>query len=180
MANPLDLHLVDFYGTSLGLSHRLHWQVADEGANEKYTLEHSADGKTFTAIYQRGVDYKLGGQYDYINEAPHASENYYRLKLTDENGKVSYSGIVKLFADEKGVNTVRVYPNPAKSGNKSIIESPYPIDQIDLLDVKGELIYQTKNVNNNKFSLMHHDLPAGIYFIKIYSRKVYTAKLIIE
>ncbi|MNY60582.1 hypothetical protein D3C86_1971550 [compost metagenome] len=60
-----------------------------------------------------------------------------------------------------------------------MIESPYPIEKIEVADATGRTLYQSRNVNDNKFSLLHQDLPPGTYFIKIYSRKLYTAKLVI-
>ena len=81
---------------------------------------------------------------------------------------------------EAGKNMVSVYPNPSQSNGNSIIESPYPITQIDVLDIQGRMIYQTKNVNNNKYSFFNQSLPAGTYILKIYSKEVYTAKLVIS
>lgn len=177
--SPLPLHLLDFSGKPEGMAHLLSWQVAGEHPLEQYTLQHGSNGKDFTDIFNTKVNGSLNGNYKFRNEDPVRGENFYRLKMTGEDGKETHSGIVKIHQDENGENKVSVYPNPVKSNNRSIIESPYPIDQIDIMDISGQMIYQSKNINNNKFSLLHQDLPAGTYLIRIHSRKLFTAKLVI-
>ncbi|WP_118952851.1 fibronectin type III domain-containing protein [Taibaiella helva] len=179
VGDPLPLHLLDFSGKVEGMSHLLSWQVAGEDPLERYTLQHGTDGKAYSDIYNTRVNLSLNGHYSYMNDVTAKGENYYRLKMTAADGKETYSRIVKIHQNEQGENTVSIYPNPVKSSNRSVIESPYPIDQVDILDISGQMIYQSKNINNNRFSLLHQDLPAGTYIIKIHSRKLYTAKLVI-
>ncbi|WP_158605943.1 fibronectin type III domain-containing protein [Taibaiella sp. KBW10] len=179
LGSPLPLHLLDFSGKVEGMSHLLQWKVAGEDPLERYTLQQGINGKDYADIYNTRVNTSLKGAYSFLNEEPAKGENYYRLKMTTADGKESFSNVVKIHQNEQGQNTVSVYPNPTKSGNRSVIESPYPIDQIDIMDINGQMIYQSKNINNNKFSLLHQDLPAGTYILKIHSRKLYTAKLVI-
>lgn len=179
IGTPLALHLVDFTGTSEGAAHLLSWKMEGEESGGQYTLQHGTDGKSYLDIFTTGRKPELLGNYTYMYEDPAPGENYYRLKMTGADGKDHYSGIVKIHQNENGENTVSVYPNPVAAGNRSVIESPYPIDQIDIMDISGQMIYQSKNINNNRFSLLHQDLPAGTYVIRIHSRKLYTAKLVI-
>lgn len=179
LGSPLAMHLLDFSGKVEGMSHLLSWKVAGEEPGEKYILQQGTNGKDFKDIYTSGVQAHLLGNYSYMYDEPAKGENYYRLKMIAADGKENYSGVVKIHQNEQGQNTVSVYPNPVSAGNRSIIESPYPIDQIDIMDISGQMIYQSKNINNNRFSLLHQDLPAGTYIIKIHSRKLYTAKLVI-
>lgn len=176
---PLPLNLVDFQGHAEGLAHRLSWSMVGEKPGERYLLQHGTDGKSFQTIHTVPSLSGKQGKYGYINENAVLGNNFYRLSIIDRDDKATYSETVMIHQNESGENTVLVYPNPVKSGNRSIIESPYPIEQIDIVDVSGQMIYQSKNINDQKFSLLHHDLPPGTYFIKIYSRKLYTAKLVI-
>lgn len=180
---PLPLHLTAFSGEQEGATHLLHWSLASEESTEQYTLEHSTDGKNFNAICQVGFDASSKGQYSYLFENPRIGDNFYRLMITTGNSK-TYSKIIRIrrAADrefESGQNIVTVYPNPAPSNSNSVIESPYPITQIDVLDINGQIIYQSKNIDDNKYSLFHQYLPAGNYILKIYSKQIYTAKLIV-
>lgn len=177
---PLPIHLVSFSGQAAGDEHLLSWKMTNEEDGAQYILQHSLDGRTFKNIYQTAVDHALNGEYQYMNGDIAEGQNYYRLSLKENNGKEAYSSIVRIHQNENGESTVTVYPNPVSASNRSVVESPYPIEQIDILDMKGQLIYQSRNINNNKFSLLHQDLPAGTYFIKIHSRKLFTAKLVVN
>lgn len=75
---------------------------------------------------------------------------------------------------------IRLYPNPVQSGAQSFIESDYPIDAIEILDAKGQPVFRTNNIHKHKFSLLHQDLPAGMYFIRVHTRKLYTVKFIVR
>jgi hypothetical protein len=166
------------------MSHLLSWIVADENPQEQYTLQHSTDSKKFTDIYNTRVKNELKGKYEFLFDGALKGENYYRLKMIADNGKNTYSKIVSLNQNtdrdaEAGLNMVKVYPNPSQSNGRSIIESPYPITQIDVMNMAGQMIFQSKNIDNNKFSLFHQDLPAGTYILKIHSKEVYTAKMVI-
>lgn len=77
-------------------------------------------------------------------------------------------------------NGVIVYPNPAKKGEKTYIKSKYPIDQIDMFDMTGNLFYSSKNVDDYNYSLINQSLPTGVYILKIHSNKVYTVKVIVD
>ena len=77
------------------------------------------------------------------------------------------------------VQTLKMYPNPTKN-NKTFVQCDYPIDAIELFNLQGKLLYKTNNINNNKYSLITQDLAKGVYIIKIHSRKLYTAKLVVE
>lgn len=181
---PLALHLINFYGQAEGMSHMLNWIVAGEEPTDKYTLQHGVDGRKFDDIYSTNVNMTLNGKYSFLFDGALMGDNYYRLKMTSGDKKVTYSEVVKIRQNtdrdaEDGQNVVSVYPNPVQANNRSIIECPYPIKQIDIMDVRGQMIYQSKNINNNKFSLLYQDLPAGTYIIKIHSRNLYTAKLVV-
>jgi len=183
---PLPQHLLDFSGRlEDGRAHLLSWHVVNENPDELYTLQYSTDGKNFTTdLYTtRPID-NQNGKYSYLYQNAITGNNYYRLKMSG-NGSESYSKMVKIrqVTDrdaEAGNNMISVYPNPAQSNGNSIIESPYPITQIEVMDMQGRILYQTKNVNNNKYSFFNQSLPVGTYILKIYSKEVYTAKLVIS
>jgi hypothetical protein len=184
IGSPLPLHLIDFSGKISGMSHLLRWTVAGENPQEQYTLQHSTDSKKFNDIYNTKVKNELQGKYEFLYDEAVKGENYYRLKMIADDGKNTYSKIVSLNQNtdrdaEAGLNMVKVYPNPSQSNGRSIIESPYPITQIDVMNMSGQMIFQSKNIDNNKFSLFHQDLPAGAYILKIHSKEIYTAKMVI-
>lgn len=74
---------------------------------------------------------------------------------------------------------VKIFPNPG--GANTIIESSYPIDKIEILSPEGRVVYRSAtNAGNMRFNLLNQQLPRGVYWIKVYSRKLYTVKLVVE
>ena len=120
-------------------------------------------------------------------ELPTVKGKYFLVMFTNDSynevsNRVSFEVIdPHLNNDEFKIdNGLRVYPNPTKNDTETFIQSEYPIDEIEIYNMEGKLLYATKNVNNNKFSLINQDLPKGVYILKIHSRKLFTAKLIVK
>jgi hypothetical protein len=115
-----------------------------------------------------------------VNAKPSRAEDFYRLCITDGAGKKLYSNTAVIHNNEDGENKISISPNPVLSSKRSVIESPYPISQIDIMDMAGQLIYSSKNINQTRYSLLHQDLPAGTYLVRIYAAKVFTAKMVVS
>jgi hypothetical protein len=120
-------------------------------------------------------------------ELPTEEGNYFLVMFTDDSynevsNRVNFEIIDPTLAtDNFSIDEgIKLYPNPATSNKPSIISSKYPIDKIDIYNTTGQLVYSTKNINNNKYSLITQSFPTGVYILKIHSRKVYTAKLIVK
>lgn len=100
---------------------RIDWSMVNENNVKGYTVERSADGKTFTAL--TAVNAKANDNstvsYDATDVNPLNGMNYYRIKATDVNGKITYSAIVRIKTNDTKA-TVTVYPNPVKGEQLNI------------------------------------------------------------
>jgi endonuclease I len=77
-------------------------------------------------------------------------------------------------------DTISVYPNPTNN-SKININSSITLDEIDLININGQLIQQIKNplFNNDSYSL--ENLQKGFYFLKLYSNnQLITKKIIVN
>lgn len=120
-------------------------------------------------------------------ELPTQTGNYFMVMFTNDSynevsNRVTFRVVDPTLGNDdfKIDNGLKLYPNPTQSNNQTFIQSDYPIDEIEIFNTEGKLLYATKNVNNNKYSLINQDLPKGIYILKIHSRKLFTAKLVVE
>lgn len=120
-------------------------------------------------------------------ELPTEVGNYFLVMFTNDSynevsNRVDFQIIDEsLETDEHRIDEgIKLYPNPATSNRPSVISSKYPIDKVDIFNTAGQLVYSTKNVNNNKYSLITQELPSGVYILKIHSRKVFTTKLTVK
>ncbi|EDP72168.1 hypothetical protein FBALC1_13742 [Flavobacteriales bacterium ALC-1] len=78
----------------------------------------------------------------------------------------------------KTINTVKIYPNPIKSGNsiKIIGLETYDVNTIEVIDLFGNVKYTQKLKSD---SLRLDNLKTGIYFIKISTKQGIIQKKII-
>jgi len=74
--------------------------------------------------------------------------------------------------------TVAVYPNPSNN-HRINIETEQVLDEIQLINVNGQLMQEIKNPNvqNNIYTL--ENLPSGFYFLKLTSDNQSTTKKVI-
>lgn len=120
---------------------------------------------------------------------PTTPGNYYMVMFTNDSytevsNRVQFQvNSSTLGTDEVKNNTeknVILYPNPTKPGEPTFIKSDYPIEKIELLSASGDLLYESRNVHNQRFSLVNENLPKGVYFVKVHTRKLFTLKLVIQ
>ena len=146
---------------------KLTWTVGEQINVKRYEIEHSLNGSSFSYVGKIIAGNNLSYSFNY----PDAKQglNYFRLKTIDNNGKISYSKIVK--EDVIGLNSkVLVYPNPAKSyvnislGNIANIK---PVT-IKIVALDGRILSEQKvNALSSSATINTNNLAAGKYFIKI-------------
>ncbi len=118
----LAVHLLSFTATKATGGALSSWKIDNEQNNTNFTVERSTDnGLNFDAL--GGFLSNGSGTYDFTDKNPLVGVNQYRLKIVDLNGGVTYSKVVPLTYSDLGnnkppVNTISIYPNPARSSIK--------------------------------------------------------------
>jgi len=115
--NPaLGVHLLMFTAVKANKGAQIAWQTENEQNYTNFTVERSSDnGSTFQEI--DGAASTGAGNYSFLDRAPPATVDLYRLKITDLNGNITYSNVVAL-AFGNANNTaaagvgIQIYPNP--------------------------------------------------------------------
>jgi hypothetical protein len=107
--NILPIQLVSFTAQPQNGTVQLNWVVATENNVANYEVEYSSNGVNYSSI---GTRIATGSRtYSLIHSTPKQGINYYRLKVIDRDGKVSYSEVRKVnFGAAAG--SVTIYPNP--------------------------------------------------------------------
>jgi hypothetical protein len=104
----------------------LSWSTVNEFNMEKYMIEKSIDGSSYTCLGSIVAKNKSDGGNDYsYTDALINGISYYRLKMVDKDNSAQYSAILPVSGNV--TFQLKVYPNPAHS---SIIIS-YPKATID-------------------------------------------------
>lgn len=148
----------------------INWATVFEAPNEKIELEKSTDGISFISI--SAIDCKESSiaerKYTYEDMSFFADPAaYYRIKLTEADGKISYSKTV--YVSNSHSTSVTLYPNPLRSGNKFSLLGLKPAEinskNISISDLTGRNIPFSISAANSI------ELPAavtaGIYIVRI-------------
>ena len=147
----------------------LNWEAENEISFKKYEVETSKDGKSFQAIatinpMNNGSDQT----YSYQHNNPQQGKLYYRLKMTDADGKFEYSKIIAMKLDCNR-SSVFVYPNPVTDIlNVNITNASNNAVIANLFDHNGKLMYSGKMISGTNLVNMTK-FAKGIYLLKLKS-----------
>lgn len=159
----------------------LKWTTASEINNDRFIIERSADGKSFSQL----AEIKGGGNsskplsYSYLDRdavsfatASHSAIVYYRLKQVDFDGKVYTYETRSVRMLDKAQLQVSVSPNPFMNeltvavndiGGRSF--------DIEITDLAGKTVFATQSVieeGHAEVSIPNLDeLNKGIYFVAV-------------
>ncbi len=177
----------------------INWETLREYENASFTLETSYNTPdNFTEIDQQAGNgtTEIPAQFSYTDTSFGSNTLiYYRIKMTDTSGNVSYSSTIEInLSTASIVNSnlnkldLLLYPNPTKTGEVTLKLNSRLIDKnakLEMYSLQGKLLSkQTLNVveGTNSFKLqIGQNLSNGIYLVKVSTAGyVKTVKLIVE
>ena len=150
---------------------KLTWTTATEINNDYFTAEHSKDGIHFTEVARvKGAgNSNIERQYTTIHQHPFQGMNYYQLKQTDNNGRLSYSKMVSV--DMGKVPGLSIYPNPVFEDwfvDFSGVDDNEKLT-IEVFDLTGRKCLEEKATGGTLLQLSRNTLASGIYLLYIKS-----------
>jgi len=174
----LGFHLLAFAASRASDGAQVVWKTENEQTYTNFTVERSADGGvTFNEL--GGFTSNALGTYNFLDPAPKATANEYRLKIVDLNGSVSYSKVVTLMYGDLSNNTVAnnaiaLYPNPTVGPiNLSVIQNTAvlpntlnPSYDIKIMSANGVIV---KSVKSSQPSWQDNlsNLTPGTYIVEV-------------
>lgn len=170
----LPVELLYFNARELNGSVELLWETAVEINNEKFEIEQSQNGRTFTKIgdVDGSGSSVVNQKYSFMITYPKNEISYYRLKQVDFDGQFEYSETISLYFGIESGQIGEFYPNPSKSGLVHLEYNSRNDGEIlvSVFDVTGKFVVnqiQKISNGNNHLEFDFSDLNAGIYIIKI-------------
>ena len=162
----LPVNLIAFNAQSVNKKVQLFWRVSNELNFKQYIIEWSKDGINFQQLaimLARGTGANnLSYIYEHAN--PMHANNFYRLKLVDDNGSFQYSPIRQISMNK--MEDVFVYPNPAKNMVNIQYNTNNQNDIVSIMDAVGKIVKQ-QLLNNNSTAINISELANGIYTIRV-------------
>lgn len=172
------VRLVAFSAIATANGNLVNWTTEEHYDVKKYTLQSSADAVHFSDMYINNVTVRQGTfNYSYTDPKHYSGTVYYRLVMTGTDDNSIYSNIVWIRINNSA-SEVSLNPNPA-TGNTVTLFSGVKIQKLQWYDGKGALVKTTTNPVNGQLIAVG-DLPAGLYFIKVYTNNEVTSIRLIK
>jgi len=171
--NGLPVSFTDVKAFEKGAGVQIDWTNATESDMSAYVIERSGNGIDFTAI---GQTTPRSNQFDrvsytYIDAAPLAGTNFYRIKAVELTGKNVFSKSLRvdIGRSPKGIS---LYPNPVRGSEITIgfsaLKGQY---SLNVLNTAGQVVYRQQLNHAGGTVAQTVSLPAtlkaGVYNVLI-------------
>ena len=173
----LPVELISFNGIKQNGATRLNWTTASEKDNERFEIERSLDGSSFSKIGEivgSGTSSKKLN-YTFSDTKPATGANYYRLRQVDFDGKTSFSKtvVISFAAAKAGTPIAQVYPTVATSQvTIALVQTDNSNTAIQISDTAGKTIMQHSQLTDQNTIVPVQHLKAGVYFVTVSNGQV--------
>lgn len=168
----LPLNLISFTGTKTNNGNLLLWKTASEINTKTFEIERqlSVVGSQWSIV---GSQLAVGigaNSYQYLDAEKLNETALYRLKMIDNDGRFTYSNIIKL--TNKPINQSTIFPNPIATtatlelGDRKLLNTV-----ANIIDANGKIV-KSILIKNIFEKLSMGDLPAGIYILRLKNGEV--------
>jgi hypothetical protein len=172
-AIPFPLELISFEARADGSANRIDWQTATEQNVAWHVVERSATGTTDWTEVGRvpgQTSAKIAHSYELKDMAP-LPVSYYRLNSIDQDGKHTYSPIVRVERAQSTFQIASLFPVPTHDQLKVQFNLPEEAEVVfHIRDVTGRLLREwtvesEKGLHQTAVDLQ--ELPSGMYLLEL-------------
>ena len=144
------------------------WKTDEESGINHYEIERSTDGANFNSINRvSSRNSTIPAEYSGEDIAPATGNNYYRLKIVNQDGKIEYSRIVKLKFKGNFTDNLQI----TRQGNEVLINNQSASVKnvsIGVYTASGQKLFsQQKLLSAGVNSLNLQGRTSQVLFIKI-------------
>jgi fibronectin-binding autotransporter adhesin len=163
-----------FKGNKRGSENMLNWAVNCTSNQAKFEIQRSGNGISFTTIANITASFNRCLQpFDFTDNNPLAGLNYYRIKIIDIDGTVTYSTFVLLQNKACAPGGMAMVP--------TLVNKPAAVICLDataatalqfvVTDVNGrpvQTVKETAATGQNQFTINLEKLAPGLYYLSAY------------
>jgi Secretion system C-terminal sorting domain len=141
---------------------QLNWKVAEQSDIQAYEVEKSFDPSNFKTIGKVIANKATITDYQFLDADLAFGQNYYRLKIFEQNGDFNFSKIISV---NKTLDlTSKLFPNPV-TDYLNITEFEKPITgQAELFDSQGKSVMKIQIIDKQPISMKN--ITEGVYFLR--------------
>jgi fibronectin-binding autotransporter adhesin len=167
---PLPVKLVLFTAVRQGAAVRVAWVTVSEQNSAYFSVQRSADGRTFSDLQRVAAQGSSTSRHDYaaLDASPLAGLSYYRLRQVDNDGKENYSPAVAMrFKGQQTTPTLVAYPNPATAQGFQVLAANLSTTggTVQVFDNVGRLMLTHVATTAEATIQPTWPLASGIYFV---------------
>ena len=141
----------------------LKWATYNEPGSTKYTVQRSKDSRNFLDITTFIGNGNNSNIYSYEDVSSTLGTLFYRIKITDITGKISYSETA-LIKKQSNLG-VSIYPNPVESDFKVTIPIQFLPATIMIYNAEGKAVHTATTLQPTL--LITKRLPKGVYAVRV-------------
>ena len=173
---PLPIRVEYIKGSKQGSINLLDWKASCTSPSMTFEIQRSSNGRNFETIGGFSATRERCAQpFDFIDHAPANGINYYRLSMTEEDGKVYFSIIVAIINNDKRFLFSGLMPSIVKNETVqlNVSSSEKIILDITISNASGAVVKRDKAViepGSNTLSFNFNALSSGIYQLTGYSQ----------
>lgn len=147
-----------------GKGNQIKWTTAYEAGCKEYVVEKTVNGDNWHPVAIVAPRNEDGpNQYELTDPSVTASVTWYRIRKTDNDGRISYS--VTLIAQRgKGI-IVQLYPHP--STGEFVISAGQPLRTVQVFNAADSLMYITMMNRISYHTINSKEFAAGNYYAMI-------------
>ena len=170
MSKPLPIKLISFEALKISSSaSRLSWELAACCSSAaRFEIERSTDARNYSLLSSLPGS-ETNRFYAYTDTRLARGITYYRLKMTDADGKITYSNVVAVINDKAGLLITSLAPNPVQSqATLSIANAATGPVQFAIYDLRGRVVQQWQGnagEGSTTFTVQLGGLRAGVYHL---------------
>jgi len=179
---PVPVIMANFGASVVNKQVQLQWSTSSESNLDLFDIEYSTDGNSFTyAGTVQAQNAAAGAAYNFLHIANFNGFVFYRLKMKDDNGRLSYSGIIKV--ELKGA-TAFVSPSVISNG---VIQINLPSEayyaQVEVINSNGAvLVKRDIEGQTGRVQLSAAEYLPGVYMVRLINKRneAVIQKIVIE
>lgn len=166
------LSLISLKATRMENYVSINWTTVQESSLQGYEIQRSTDATHFKNV-QFVSSKNLSGinDYQYLDKENLTGVIYYRLKITEYSGNISYSKVVSVNSKNNQSAFLNIYPNPTTDVINVAYYSVKPTSiKVLISDVQGRLVVEKNQpliIGHNEFTIPVNSLATGRYSVKL-------------
>jgi hypothetical protein len=164
----LDIKLQSFNAVKQGDEAIINWRVGYTSTAKSFEVLKSVDGRNFSTLKSLNATSNTA-DYNTTDNNLGVGATYYKLKMTDQNGSISYSNVAVVYNKHNGFEITSMIPTLVNStANINIATNVKKQASLIVIDAQGKTIYNQSvflQSGNNNYNLNLSNLAKGTYYI---------------